>query len=380
MGHVMHSSSPAGAQHSRSPVTAKLRAEGARSTVPYCSVHQQFTNVRRPISARQSSFPSTLPIQVTILGARASQADHIVVLFRYLSARWGPFPFVRPKARTQRRQKPRSLRRCPRQLRRARTSALSLPLPINAPEHGLSSRGAGPCSWLRALGPTRQGGTGSETGGSERGGLQNVLRERAQHPPSDAPAISAMWADPPSVAGTGGGQVVPEARPDAAAVVVAACDDEVSGVSPGNCKGTCERLVDDALMPDVLPSVAVPAGEPVDPAGPKDSERVGKVDVGTLSGSEPKLPSVMEPKPLPLVPSWTFPADWLFAWGAVWALTPVNPRTMAAISNAFRIALLPPAFIGEDVVGQRANRENGDEICESLKGTAGANGKSTSAH
>ena len=174
--------------------------------------------------------------------------------------------------------------------------------------------------------------------------------------------------------------MVPVARPDAPAVVVAACDDEVSGVSPGNCKGTCERFVDDALMPDVLPSVAVPAGEPVDPAGPKDSERVGKVDVGTLSGSEPKLPSVMEPKPLPLVPSWTFPADWLFAWGAVWALTPVNPRTMAAISNAFRIALLPPAFIGEDVVGQRANRENGDEICESLKGTAGANGKSTSVH
>src|SRR5579863_2683641 len=106
----------------------KLRAEGARSTVPFCSVHQQFTNVRRPISGRQSSFPSTLPIQVTILGARASQADHIVVLFRYLSARWGPFP-ARPKARTQRRQKPRSLRRCPRQLRRAKTSALSLPLP-----------------------------------------------------------------------------------------------------------------------------------------------------------------------------------------------------------------------------------------------------------
>src|SRR5579872_5701718 len=143
----------------------------------------------------------------------------------------------------------------------------------------------------------------------------NVLRERAQHPPSDAPAISAMWADPPSVAGTGGGQMVPEARPDAPAVVVAACDDEVSGVSPGNCKGSCERFVDDALMPDVLPSAdvaAVPAAEPVDPAGPKDSERVGKVEVGALSGSKPKLPSVMEPKPLPPAPGWTFPADWLF--------------------------------------------------------------------
>jgi len=108
---------------------------------------------------------------------------------------------------------------------------------------------------------------------------------------------------------------VAEARPDATAVVVAACDDEVSGVSPGNCKGTCERFVDDALMPDVLPSAdvaAVPAAEPVDPVGPKDSERVGKVDVGTLSGSKPKLPSVMEPKPLPLVLGCTFPADWLF--------------------------------------------------------------------
>jgi hypothetical protein len=104
--------------------------------------------------------------------------------------------------------------------------------------------------------------------------------------------------------------MVPEAWPDAPAVEAAACDDEVAGVSPGNCRGTCERLVDDALMPDVLPFavVAAPAVEPVDPVGPEDSERVGKVDVGTLSGSEPKLLSVMEPAALPPVPGWAFPA------------------------------------------------------------------------
>ena len=172
MGHVMHSSSPAGAQHSRSPIGTKLRAEGARSTVPFCSVHQQFTDDPATDFCASVVIPKHLAHPCDDPDARASQADHIVVLFGYLSARWGPFPFVRPKARTQRRQKPRSLRRCPRQLRRARTSALSLPLPINAPEHGLSSRGAGPCSRLRALRPTRQCGTGSETGGSERGGLQ----------------------------------------------------------------------------------------------------------------------------------------------------------------------------------------------------------------
>jgi hypothetical protein len=56
-----------------------------------------------------------------------------------------------------------------------------------------------------------------------------------QHPPGDSPAISVRFAEPPSVAGTGGGQAGEEA-PGAAAVVLAACVD-VSGISPGNNTG-----------------------------------------------------------------------------------------------------------------------------------------------
>lgn len=56
-----------------------------------------------------------------------------------------------------------------------------------------------------------------------------------QHPLSDAPAISLRFAEPPSVEGTGGGQMG-EGGPEAVPVVLAACV-EVSGISPGNSKG-----------------------------------------------------------------------------------------------------------------------------------------------
>jgi hypothetical protein len=56
-----------------------------------------------------------------------------------------------------------------------------------------------------------------------------------QHPPSEAPAIPLRFAEPPSVEGTGGGQMG-EAALGAVAVVLAACVD-VSGISPGNSKG-----------------------------------------------------------------------------------------------------------------------------------------------
>ena len=78
----------------------------------------------------------------------------------------------------------------------------------------------------------------------------------------------------------------------AAAVEVAACD-EVLGVSPESCKGTCEVFDDDALKPEA-PLLAMPL--PVDPpAGPdpvENDDPVGNDDVGTLSGSEsvPVLP------------------------------------------------------------------------------------------
>jgi hypothetical protein len=56
-----------------------------------------------------------------------------------------------------------------------------------------------------------------------------------QHPLSEAPAISLRFAEPPSVEGTGGGQMG-EGALGAVAVVLAACVD-VPFISPGNSKG-----------------------------------------------------------------------------------------------------------------------------------------------
>jgi hypothetical protein len=67
------------------------------------------------------------------------------------------------------------------------------------------------------------------------GGFHATDVFKSQHPPSDAPAISVRFTEPPSVEGTGGGQIVEE-EPGAAAVELAACVD-VSGISPGNSKG-----------------------------------------------------------------------------------------------------------------------------------------------
>jgi hypothetical protein len=97
----------------------------------------------------------------------------------------------------------------------------------------------------------------------------------AQHPLSEPPTISVRLAEPPSEVGTEGGQIVLDEWLAAAAVDDAACD-EVLGLSPESCKGTCEVFDDDALKPEALPPAAL---LPVDP--------VGNDDVGTLSGSEP---------------------------------------------------------------------------------------------
>jgi hypothetical protein len=56
-----------------------------------------------------------------------------------------------------------------------------------------------------------------------------------QHPPSEAPAISVRLAEPPSVEGTGGGQVIEEEPGDDAVVLAAWVD--VSGISPGSNTG-----------------------------------------------------------------------------------------------------------------------------------------------
>ena len=67
------------------------------------------------------------------------------------------------------------------------------------------------------------------------GGVRTTIVFQPQHPPSDAPAISLRFAEPPSVEGTGGGQIG-EREPGAVALMLAACVD-VSGISPGNNTG-----------------------------------------------------------------------------------------------------------------------------------------------
>jgi len=101
------------------------------------------------------------------------------------------------------------------------------------------------------------------------------------------PAISVMFADPPSVEGTCGPQLVllaeppPAADPDA--VVFAVCVD-VSEASPGNCKGISGSLDADVAPPPVLPALdpLVPAPEP----GVDD----GKGDAGIVRGSDATVP------------------------------------------------------------------------------------------
>ncbi len=142
-----------------------------------------------------------------------------------------------------------------------------------------------------------------------------------------------MCADPPSVEGTGGGQIAPEEWPAVAAVEAAAWE-EVSGVSPGNCKGTCEVLDGEALMLDALPStdgVGLPVVWPLKVVLP-NGEPVGKVAAGTLSGSAPTL--VAEPAPL----------------RSAWAWASASPKTRAAANNIRHIAIscfLPPEVTRE---------------------------------
>jgi len=105
---------------------------------------------------------------------------------------------------------------------------------------------------------------------------------------SDPPAISLRFAEPPSVEGTGGGQMG-EGGLGAVAVVLAACVD-VSGISPGNSKGDCDipeaelvapvaPLADPVVVgdPDAVPDCDAGVGDDTD----------GREDAGTLRGSDP---------------------------------------------------------------------------------------------
>lgn len=80
------------------------------------------------------------------------------------------------------------------------------------------------------------------------------------------PAIPVRFAEPPSVAGTGGGQVGDGALGEAAVLLAAWVD--VSGISPGNNKGACEAPEGDpAENPEpelVLAGLVAPNGDAVD--------------------------------------------------------------------------------------------------------------------
>lgn len=140
------------------------------------------------------------------------------------------------------------------------------------------------------------------------GGAGSTPANPHQHPPGEKPSISVMFADPPSVEGIGGGQMV-EGALGAAAVELADCD-ELSSPSPGNSRGTWE-LGDEALIP--------PAEEPptVPPAVVPDGEAAENVEfndeVGTLRESDPII---------------VFPPAVVSA--AVWAWATVMPRRMIA--------------------------------------------------
>lgn len=92
-----------------------------------------------------------------------------------------------------------------------------------------------------------------------------------------------MFAEPPSVVGIEGGQMVDGAL-GAAAVVPADCV-AVSSPSPGNSRGTCELREAGALIPLELPLPGV--DDPLVGAAdvPAKNELNGSGEVGTLSGS-----------------------------------------------------------------------------------------------
>jgi len=94
-----------------------------------------------------------------------------------------------------------------------------------------------------------------------------------QRPPGGAPAISLRLAGPPSVEGTGGGQIGGR-EPGATAVVFAACA-EVSGISPGNSKGACDVAEPEPVSP---PAPVVPAAPSATPASVDDPDAAPDCD------------------------------------------------------------------------------------------------------
>ena len=145
-----------------------------------------------------------------------------------------------------------------------------------------------------------------------------------------------MFADPPSVEGIGGGQMV-EGVLGAAAVVLADCVEE-SSASPGNSSGAWELRDEDALIPLVLPTAGpVVVTDPltvgllvvVDPLVVPDDDPDEDVEVdGRVVVDKPEGSAVLPPFVV-----------WPFTCAAVWACTVVMPRKTIAVSMVRCIAL-----------------------------------------
>jgi hypothetical protein len=146
--------------------------------------------------------------------------------------------------------------------------------------------------------------------------------------------MSVRFTEPPSVEGTGGGQIG-EGALGAVAVVLAACGD-VSRISPGSSKGDCGFTEAELVAPAAPPADPIvvddPAVVPDGDAGEGD-DRDGKGDVGTPRGSDPRVFAVLAVLVLLLA--------WPFSCNMVWPCCPwaaVMPRNMIAMMKTSCIA------------------------------------------
>ena len=115
-----------------------------------------------------------------------------------------------------------------------------------------------------------------------------IGRRISQHPPGEKPSITVIFAEPPSVVGIDGGQMLEDVLGAAAAEPVADCV-ELSSPSPGNSRGACELREAGALIPRELPPDGLDVDDPpvAVPDVPENNEPNGSGEVGTLSGSVP---------------------------------------------------------------------------------------------
>jgi hypothetical protein len=143
------------------------------------------------------------------------------------------------------------------------------------------------------------------------------------------PAISLRLAEPPSVAGTGGGHIGPN-EPGAVAVLVAACV-ELSGTSPGNSKGAWEVAPEPA--PAAPPEPVVPAEPFPDPVAGDDS--ADAPDGDAVDAEDPDGVDDVGIDPTALAPLLVWP----FVCSTVWPWAVAMPRNTITMMKTRCIAL-----------------------------------------